>query len=500
MSSGAAVLCALVLGVCALGFFGRNWGRANLAEVDEWALGGRRFGTLLSWFLVGGDVYTAYTFIAVPALVYGVGAIGFFPLALNFVCYPIALIFLVRFWGIAQRRGYVTGADFVRDRFGDRALEIAVALTGAVSLMPYIALQLVGMQAVFAQVGGIFAVDKGIPALTVAFVLVAANTYVSGLRAPALIAVVKDTLIYVTVIAAIVIIPAKLGGFAHVFASVQTAFAARPKPASVLLTSPQYFTYATMAIGSGIALFLYPSSITSILAAGSKNVLRRNAVLLPVYTLLLGFLGLLGYCAIAAGINVAHGSSSVIPLLFAKYFPDWFAGVAGAAIVIGALVPATIMCIGAANLLASNVFREFAPNRTPLAVGAVKGFTLLMCGGGLSFIFFIPVPFAIDFQLLGGSLIVQTFPAFALGLFTRWFHPRALLAGWAAGIAASCAMVYASGFTPTYAIDAFGLRLNGFIAVYSLVLNLAVAIAATLLLRVFGVPAGNDRTLSADYA
>ena len=500
MSSGGWVLFGLVLAVCVLGFFGRRWGHANLSDIEEWALGGRGFGTLVSWFLVGGDIYTAYTFVAVPALVYGVGALGFFPLSLNFVAYPIALIFLVRFWGIARRRGYVTGADFVRDRFGDRTLEIAVALTGAVALMPYIALQLVGMKVVFAQLGGIFALDKGVPALTIAFVLVAANTYVSGLRAPALIAVVKDTLIYVTVIAAIIVIPAKLGGWQHIFATVQTTLAARPKPASVLLAPPQYFTYATMAIGSGIALFLYPSSITSILAARSKNVLRRNAALLPIYTLLLGFLGLLGYCAIASGISVAHGSSSVIPLLFARYFPDWFAGVAGAAIVIGALVPATIMCIGAANLLASNVFREFSADRTPLAVGAVKAFTLLMCAGGLFCVFFFPVTFAIDFQLLGGSLIVQTFPAFALGLFTRWLHPRALLAGWATGIAASCAMAYASGFASTYTIDFFGAHLNGFIAVYSLAANLVVAISGTLLLRGIGIPAGNDRTLAGDYA
>ncbi len=500
MSSGAWVLFALIVAVCVLGFLGRRWGNANLTEIDEWALGGRRFGTLLSWFLVGGDIYTAYTFVAVPALVYGVGALGFFPLSLNFVAYPVAFIFLVRFWGIARRRGYVTGADFVRDRFGDRTLEIAVALTGAIALMPYIALQLVGMQAVFAQLGGVFAIDKSMPALTIAFVLVAANTYVSGLRAPALIAVVKDTLIYVTVIVAITVIPAKLGGWPHIFTTVQTVLAARPKPASVLLAPPQYFTYATMAIGSGIALFLYPSSITTILAASSKDVLRRNAVLLPIYTLLLGFLALLGYCAIASGITVAHGSSSVIPLLFARYFPGWFAGVAGAAIVIGALVPATIMCIGAANLLASNVVREFSADRKPLAVGAVKGFTLLMSAGGLLFVFFFPVTFAIDFQLLGGSLIVQTFPAFALGLFTRWFHPRALLAGWAVGIAASCAMAYAAGFASTFTVDIFGAHLNGFIAVYSLVANLAVAVAATLLFRIFGVPAGNDRTLAGDYA
>ncbi len=500
MSSGGWVLFALVLGVCALGFFGARWGRPNLGHVDEWALAGRGFGTLVSWFLVGGDLYTAYTFIALPALVYGVGALGYFPVALNFIAYPCALIVLVRFWGIARKRGYLTAADFVRERFGSRALEVAVALTGAVALMPYIALQLVGMKVVFAQLGGIFAVDNGVPALTIAFLLVAANTYVSGLRAPALIAIVKDTLIYVTVIVAVIVIPAKLGGWKHVFDVAQPVLAARPQPGSALLTAPQYFTYATMALGSGLALFLYPSSVTAILAARSKEVLRRNAVLLPIYSLMLGFLALLGFCAIAAGITVAHGSSSVIPVLFARYFPDWFFGIAGSAIVIGALVPATIMCIGAANLLASNVVREFTAERPPTAVGTVKAFTLLMCAGGLAFIFFVPVTFAIDFQLLGGALIVQILPSFVFGLWTRWFHPHALLAGWATGIAVSCAMAYAGNFAPTFALHVFGVTLSGMIAVYALLANFCIAVPATLLLRSAGIPAGNDRTLAADYA
>jgi SSS family solute:Na+ symporter len=367
--------------------------------------------------------------------------------------------------------------------------------------MPYIALQLVGMKAVFSQLGGPFAMDNGLPALAIAFLLVAANTYASGLRAPALIAIVKDTLIYVTVIVALAIIPGKLGGWKHIFDAVGPVLAARPKPSSILLAPPQYFTYATMILGSALALFLYPSSVTSILAARSKQVLRRNAALLPVYSLMLGFLALLGYCAIVAGIDVgARGSNSVVPLLFARFFPDWFAGVAGAAIVIGALVPATIMCIGAANLLASNVFREFSPGRGPVGVPMAKFFTLLMCASGLFFIFFVPVTYAIDFQLLGGALMLQILPAFVLGLWTRWLHPRALLAGWATGVVASCAMAYASGFASNFTLHLFGISLTGFIAFYGLVANLCVTVAATAVLRGVGVSVGSDRTLAADYA
>ena len=211
-----------------LGFVAGRWGSADLHDLEQWALGGRSFGTIVSWFLLGGDLYTAYTFIAVPALVYGIGALGFFAVPYATIAYPIALIVLSRFWSVARARGYVTSADFVRDRYGNRALEIAVALTGVVAAMPYIALQLVGMRTVFGQFSTL-GIANALPALTIAFILLAAYTYTSGLRAPALIAFVKDTLIYATVIAAIVVIPARLGGWAHVFATSATALAARPE-------------------------------------------------------------------------------------------------------------------------------------------------------------------------------------------------------------------------------------------------------------------------------
>ncbi len=500
MSSAAIVMLGLAAVVTVLGFVAARWGSPNLQSLDEWALGGRRFGTIVSWFLLGGDLYTAYTFIAVPALVYGVGALGFFAVPYATVAYPIALVVLVRFWGVARARGYVTSADFVRDRFGYRPLEVAVALTGVVAAMPYIALQLIGMRAAFAQLGGVFAAYHGLPALTVAFALLAAYTYTSGLRAPALIAFVKDTLIYVTVIAAIVVIPSRLGGWSHIFAVSASVLASRPKPGSIFLAPSQYFTYATMAFGSALSLFIYPHSITSVLAAKSQEVIRRNMALLPIYSLLLGLLALLGYCAIAAGIHVTPSqTSSVVPLLFARFFPDWFAGVAFAAIAIGALVPAAIMCIGAANLFASNVFREFSPERNPVETLIARRLTLAMCACGLLLIFFLPVPYAIDFQLLGGSVMLQIFPSFVLGLWTRWFEPRALLAGWACGIASSCAMAYAAGFSSNFTVALLGHSVTGFIALYALTINLAVSAAVTLVLRGMGTYAGIDRTTAGDY-
>lgn len=499
MNSTAAVLAALVAIVTALGFWAARWGRSNLAAFDEWALGGRRFGTLVTWFLIGGDTYTAYTFIAVPALAYGAGAIAFFAVPYATVVYPFIFIVMARFWIVAKKRGYVTTADFVHDRFGSRSLEFAVALTGVVATMPYIALQLLGVQAVLLRSGIAVNAASADGLLILAFALLAAYTFTSGLRAPAAIAFVKDALIYLTIVVALVVIPAKLGGWAHIFSAAQAVLAAKPKAGSIILPRSLDFGYATLALGSALALFIYPHAVTSVLSAKSAAVVRRNCAFLPLYTLLLGFLALLGYCALAAGIHVKNPSEA-IPALFIRFFPGWFAGVAFAAIVIGALVPAAIMAIGAANLFASNLlqsFRSREPGADPKSRVA-RYLSLVVLAGALAIALTVQPAFAIDYQLLGGAWILQIFPAVIIGLYLR-LHPRALLAGWAAGMATATWMAVSTNFSSLFALRVGSAHLTGAIVFYSLIVNLAVTLAGTALL---GARAGRggDLTAAGDYA
>src|ERR1700742_836637 len=230
-----------------LGFAAAHWRKGDLDQLHEWGLGGRRFGTLITWFLVGGDLYTAYTFIAVPALAFGAGAIAFFAVPYTIIIYPILFIIYPRLWTLCRKHGYVTGADFVRGRFGNRWLALAVTITGIVATMPYIALQLVGLQVVIGAMGVFGEGFAGDLPLIIAFVILAAFTYSSGLRAPAAIAVVKDLLIYLTAFAAVIVVPMQLGGFDKIFAAVP--------PAKVLLAVPgenttgAYSNYATLALG-----------------------------------------------------------------------------------------------------------------------------------------------------------------------------------------------------------------------------------------------------------
>src|SRR5882757_9921862 len=465
--------------VTIMGFVAARWRRPKtLAHLDEWGLGGRQFGTWNTWFLVGGDFYTAYTVIAVPALVYSVGAYGFFALPYTIIVYPFVFWVMPKLWRVAKDSGAVTAADVVHDRTGSRTLESAVAVTGVLATMPYIALQLIGMAAAIKALG-----LAGELPLIAAFVILALYTYSSGLRAPALIAFVKDIMIYIAVLAAIALIPGKLGGYAAVFDAADAAFKAKGS-GGILLAPSQYVAYATLALGSALAAFMYPHTLTGIFASRSGHTIRKNAVLLPAYTLMLGLLALLGYMGHAAHLQLAS-NNDVVPALFQTLFPGWFAGFAFAAIAIGALVPAAVMSIGAANLFTRNFWKAYVnPSVTDAGEAAVAKITSLVVKvGALLVILYLPTQFALDLQLLGGLWILQTLPAVVFGLFTGWFSAPALIAGWAVGLAGGTWLSWSDGLKPLHAVAIGDVTFTAYVGLIALVANIVVAAAVNAGMR-----------------
>src|ERR1700712_1791359 len=500
------IVIVLFLLVTVLGFAASRWRRAdNLMHLDEWGLGGRSFGSWITWFLLGGDLYTAYTFVAVPALMFGAGAAGFFAVPYTVIIYPLVFLVVARLWSVSHVRGFVTPADFVRSRFDSPTMALLVAITGIVATMPYIALQLVGIEAILKAMG----VEGELP-LILAFVILAIYTYNSGLRAPALIAFVKDALIYLTIIVAVIVIPSKLGGWDAIFGAAEQKFSAG---SGVILPASGQLGYATLALGSALALFLYPHSITGVLAASNREVLKRNMSALPIYSLALGLIALLGFMAIAAGTKpIGTDGNTIVPVLFQQMFPSWFAGIAFAAIAIGALVPAAIMSIAAANLFTRNIYKEYlkpqASTREEAQVSKIA--SLFVKVGALAAILGLDVQYALDLQLIGGVLILQVLPAVVFLLYGRWFHRWALLAGWAVGMAAGAWMLYVTPNPSTgkkhfgatqwaFSHIGFDTKTTIYPGVVALVLNVVVAVVLTVLFRAGSVPAGGDSTHEAGH-
>jgi len=498
--SAISVFVFFLVLITATAFLATRWKRGDLNHLEEWGLAGRRFGTLITWFLLGGDLFTAYTMIAVPALIYGTGAPGFFAVPYATITFPFAFVTMPRLWAVCRKHGYVTSADFVRGRYGDHWLALASALTGILATVPYIALQLIGIQVSIGALGLSTTGFGGQLPLVLAFLLLVSYTYTGGLRAPASIAFIKDAMLYIVVLTTIIWLPLKFGGYTRIFGSAAAALANRPNPASIILHSGQHLPFATLVLGSSFALFLYPHSITAVLSSSSATVIKRNSALMPAYSMLLGLIALLGYGALAAGVKVTS-SSYVVPALFLKIFPSWFAGFCFASIAIGALVPAAIMSIAAANLFTRNICREYLwsdlGHREEARLAKILSTAVSLAA--LLFVLFLPTQYAINLQLLGGIWIVQTFPAVVIGLFTRWLHSTALLVGWMAGMAAGTAMVISQRLTAVFPLHLGGITISAYAAIDALLLNLVVSYALTLVLNALGMRGSADQTASADY-
>ncbi len=492
------IVVAIGVLVAVIGFLASRWRRADLNHLEEWGLAGRSFGTVVTWFLLGGDLYTAYTFVAVPGVVFALGAYGLFALPYTIIIYPLVFLTMPRLWQVSRNKGYVTGSDYVRDRFDSRFFALLIALTGILATMPYIALQIFGIKVVLANIG-----ISPEAALIIAFVVLALFTYVSGIRAPALIAIVKDALIWLVVIVAVIYIPYKLGGFGSIFNKVEHAasVAAAGKAKPDVLQPSLFNAYSSIALGSALALFLYPHSLTAVFSSKSQRTIKRNASFLPAYSFMLGMIGLLGFMAIAAGIKptAAFGNNSAIADLFQKMFPSWFTGVAFAAIAVGALVPAAVMSIAAANLFSRNIWREYIhPQMSHREEANVsKVVSLLVKVAALVFILVLPTTDIINYQTAGGVWMINALPALIVALYVRRLNLWAMVAGWVAGMALGTYALVVEKFATSLHDFGFGLG-KIYIGFAAIAVNLVVVGVGSLLAAAVGQPTEGKLT-EADY-
>lgn len=484
-----------------LGFYGSRWRRADLGTMHEWSLAGRRLGTWLAFFLVGADLYTAYTFVAIPSAVHGTGALFFFAVPYVLSTFAIALAFGPKLWRITRERGYITGSDYVKGKFNSRSLGVLTALVGIVALLPYIALQITGMQAVLAVLLMNTKVGANVLdlSLVIAFLVLAAFTFTSGLRGATLTAVFKDVLIWISVVAIVVAVYSSVSNVGAGLAALKTL------PSGTLtLKTGDTWNYLTYVIGSAFALYLYPHAVNGILSAEDERKLRLSTSLLPLYGVGLALLALLGLLInlvpsalsivtskTIGGVSNYLGGYLTVPALAVTTLPSWLAGIALLGIFVGGLVPAAIMAISQANLLTRNIIKEFRPtmsekSETTIAKWASAVFKFIALG----FIFLLGNNFtyAVQLQLLGGVIILQLLPALFLTLYTDFFSKEALGAGIIAGLGVGLLIeAYESG--KTGALQTFYTTPVGglYVAVISILINVAIAVVLSAVKR--GKPA-----------
>jgi solute:Na+ symporter, SSS family len=462
------IIALVVLGTIAFGLRGVRGVRMN---PQEYIVGGRRFGWLLLWLLMAGEIYTTFTFLGAAGWAYGKGAPAYYILAYGTVAYIISYFIAPPIHRIARERGFLTGPDFFADRYGSRVLGAIVALLGFVMLVPYATLQLTGIQ-ILLRVAGYGSINP-LGAVALAFALIAIFTYVSGLRGAAWASIVKDILVVLAVIFAGIVMPA------HFFGSPAGALDA------VLRDHPNWLTIAGPTAPNGITwvvsttiltacgFFMWPQSMAAIYSARDEDTLRRNAVFLPFYQVMLLLVFFAGFAAleIVPGLKGTEADQSFM-LVVQKYYSAPVLGFVAAAGVLAGLVPASVQILAAASIVAKNVFADYGFARSEAAQTRLTRILVLVVAL-LAFGFWaLARTTLVGLLLIAYNGITQLFPGVVLGLAAR--RPPALAVG--AGIV--CGVLTLIFFTLTGTGQVAGIN-TGLVAlaVNAVVLSLLTILA-----------------------
>ena len=460
------IVALVVIGTVALGV---RAVRGIAMDPQEYIVGGRRIGALLLWLLLAGEIYTTFTFLGAAGWAYGKGAPAYYILCYGTLAYIISFFLAPPIHRIARERGYLTGPDFFADRYDSRALGAIVALLGFVMLVPYVTLQLTGLQ-ILLQIAG-FGTFNPVVAVAIGFFLMAFFTFVAGLRGAAWASVVKDALVLIGVIFAGLVLPA------HFFGSPAGAIDAvlRDHPGWLTIAgpaSPNGITWVvTTTILTACGFFMWPQSMAAIYSARNEDTLRRNAVFLPFYQLMLLLVFLAGFAALEVmpGLQGPSADQSFM-LVVQKYYPAWVLGIVAAAGALAALVPASAQLLAAASIIGKNVFSDYGIARERAAQTRTTRILVLVVAV-LAFGFWVLAKTTlVGLLLIGYNGITQLFPGVVLGVARR--RPPAFAVG--AGIIAGVIVLI------VFAIAGTG-QLSGInIGLVALVVNIAVVALASL--------------------
>jgi SSS family solute:Na+ symporter len=405
---GLVAAMALTLGVAA-----RHGHDMNL---EQWSVAGRGFGGLLVFLLLAGEIYTTFIFLGGSGWAYGRGAPTYYILAYGSLAYMLSYWLLPPIWRYAKQERLVSQSHFFARKYASPALGALVALVGVLALVPYLVLQFQGL-GVIVSVASYGAIDAR-TAIWIGAATVTVYVIASGMRGVAWNAAVKDCLILAVVLFLGVYLPTHYyGGLGEMFHAIDAAkpgfLTFKPSGQSVLWFES---TVALTALG----FFMWPHAFSAIFTARSERAFRRNAALLPLYQLILLFAFFCGFAAIlqVPGLSGAEIDQALLRLSL-KTFDPWFVGVIGAAGVLTALVPGSIILVSTATLIANDVLRGlypevaerkvalFARSLTPAIALVAVYFTLR---GGQTIV---------NLLLMGYSFVTQLFPPVACSLMRK---------------------------------------------------------------------------------
>ncbi len=460
------IVAVVVLGTMIFAL--RSAGRIPM-DPQQYIVGGRSFGTLFLWLLLAGEVYTSFTFLGAAGWAYGRGAPAYYILAYGTCGYIIGYFLLPAIWRVAKERGLLTAPDFFVDRYGSRTLGVGIALAQFVMIVPYVTLQLTGLQILLTIAG--YGTFHATAAVGAAFLLMALFVFTAGLRGTAWASVVKDALVLAAVIFAGIAIPI------HFFGSVPAMLGQlRAAHAAMLTLAPGTAPsgtvwYVSTVLLTGIGFYMGPQSFAAIYSARSEEALRRNAVFLPLYQIVLLLVFFAGFSAllIVPGLKGAQADQSFL-LVVQRFYPPWVMGIIAAAGALAALVPASALLLGAASVVAKNVLSDGLGLARSDRARVVATRVLVLVSAVLSLAFWL-----VEKQTLVGLLLIvySGITQFMPGVACAFLWRRAT--AWGVGAGLICGLA-AAGWLGASATSLAGLN-TGFVA---LILNVVVLVAVSL--------------------
>ncbi|MGB8952556.1 MAG: sodium:solute symporter family protein [Candidatus Aminicenantales bacterium] len=468
MNIALFIILGTVIFASFLGFYA---GRRIKMNLENWIVGGRRFGAIIIWLLMAGEIYTTFTFLGASGWAYSRGAPTFYIIIYGALAYTLSFFILPAIWKVGRRFGLHTQPDFFIHIYGSRSLGVLVALIGILSIIPYLQLQLAGLGFIV-EVASNGAVKSDL-AIGISFILTCAFVYTSGIRGSAWVSVLKDVMMILAVgIVGIGVPHIYFGGFGKMFKALMVQ-----KPGHLIFPGATahmdvLWVMSTVLL-TALGFYMWPHVFGSAFSAKSDKIIKRNAIIMPFYQIPILLVFMIGFTALLVLPGLKNGDTAFLEIVH-KTYPKWFMGFIGAAGAVTAMVPASVLVLFASTLLAKNVyqagFHPAAPEERVMRLSRIMVLVVMT----LALVFALCFPNAlVNLLLIGYDGVSQFFPGVVLGLFWKKVQKTGVICGLAAGVVLVAFLVF-SGHDPFLGMNAgfVALAVNGMIAVVvSLLLN-----------------------------
>jgi SSS family solute:Na+ symporter len=437
-------------------------------DLEQWTVGGRGFGMMLVWMLMAGEIYTTFTFLGASGWAYSRGGPVLYILGYQPLSYVVSFYVFPLIWEAGRKYKLQTLGDFFQSRYGGTYLSPFVALVGMIFLLPYVQLQLTGL-GIIVEVASYGAIHRT-PAIIIAFTIVAAFVFVSGVRGVAWASVMKDfLLLFAALFLGFAVPRIYFGGIGGMFAAL-----AHAKPEHLVMPGATknlgHSWYLSSVLMTSLGFFMWPQNFAASFTARSGKILRRNAIFMPLYSITMPLMIFVGFTALLVLPKLSNGDLALLTIV-RNTFPAWFLGFIGGAGALTAMVPAAIQILTAATLFSKNICRPvLAPRMTDKHVAALAKIMVFVLTSGALYLAIHSSVSLVSLLLMGYAGVAQFFPGVVLGLYSKKVNGTGVFAGLIAGVGVVAFLIL------TKRDPWMGLN-PGFVA---LCLNLAVVTAVTV--------------------